>query len=56
MDAEMRALKPIFDLQAKWSRIPQPDELLIERTQTRDGHHLFFYPFEARSSTKAWRR
>lgn len=22
--------------------------MLIERLQTRDGHHLFFYPFEGR--------
>ncbi|MEO8391602.1 MAG: ligase-associated DNA damage response DEXH box helicase [Chloroflexota bacterium] len=47
-DAEMRALHPIFQLQAKWSRIPLPDELLIEVTHTRDGYHLFFYPFEGR--------
>lgn len=47
-DAEMQALRPIFDLQAKWSRLPLPEELLIETTQTRDGHHLFFYPFEGR--------
>ena len=47
-DAEMEALKPIFDLQRKWSYIPLPDELLIESTHTRDGYHLFFYPFEGR--------
>ncbi|MBA3871935.1 MAG: DNA ligase-associated DEXH box helicase, partial [Anaerolineae bacterium] len=47
-DAEMCALKPIFELQRKWSHIPLPDELLIESTQTRDGYHLFMYPFEGR--------
>ena len=46
--AEMQAVKPILDVQAKWSRIPSPDELLIERVKTREGHHLFFFPFEGR--------
>ncbi|MCU0495202.1 MAG: DNA ligase-associated DEXH box helicase, partial [Chloroflexaceae bacterium] len=47
-EAEMLALRPILALQAKWSAIPALDELLVERVQTRDGHHLFFYPFEGR--------
>jgi ATP-dependent helicase Lhr and Lhr-like helicase len=45
---EMRAVRPILELQAKWSRLPAPDELLIERVRTREGHHLFFYPVEGR--------
>src|SRR5262249_53661613 len=45
---EMQAMRPILELQAKWSAIPAPDELLIERVKTREGHHLFFYPFEGR--------
>jgi len=44
-DPEMWAVRPILRLQQKWSRIPEADELLIERVKTRDGHHLFFYPF-----------
>lgn len=44
-DPEMWAVKPILNLQQKWSRIPEADELLVERVKTRDGHHLFFYPF-----------
>ncbi len=47
-DAEMQALRPILDVQAKWSAIPGPDEFLIERVKTREGHHLFFFPFEGR--------
>jgi ATP-dependent Lhr-like helicase len=47
-DPEMQAVKPILDVQAKWSRIPSPHELLIERVKTREGHHLFFFPFEGR--------
>jgi ATP-dependent Lhr-like helicase len=44
-DPEMWAIRPILQLQQKWSRIPEADELLIERVKTRDGHHIFFYPF-----------
>ena len=47
-DAELQALKPILDVQRKWSAIPEPDQLLIERVKTREGHHLFFFPFEGR--------
>ena len=45
---EMEAVRPILELQAAWSRLPAADELLIERVKTREGHHLFFYPFEGR--------
>ncbi len=46
--AEMEAVRPILELQARWSRLPAADELLIERVRTREGHHLFFYPVEGR--------
>jgi ATP-dependent Lhr-like helicase len=45
---ELTALRPILELQARWSRIPAANELLVERVRTREGHHLFFYPFEGR--------
>ena len=45
---EMTAVKPVLMLQAQRSAIPQPDELLVERCATRDGHHIFVYPFEGR--------
>lgn len=45
---EMEGVRPILELQARWSRIPAPDELLIERCRTREGHHLFVYPFDGR--------
>jgi ATP-dependent Lhr-like helicase len=47
-EPEVRALRPLLQLQAKWSRLPTPDMLLIESCRTRDGHHLFFYPFAGR--------
>ena len=45
---EMKALEPILEVQRKWSRIPRPDEFLIERVKTREGFHLYFFPFEGR--------
>lgn len=45
---EMTALRPIFELQAQRSAIPALGELLIERLRSRDGHHLFIYPFAGR--------
>ena len=45
---EMRLLAPLLQVQAKWSAIPAFDELLIERVQTREGHHIFVYPVEGR--------
>jgi ATP-dependent Lhr-like helicase len=45
-DIEMVTIKPILDLQAKWSHIPNKETLLIEKTKTRFGSHVFIYPFE----------
>jgi len=46
--AEMEAVRPLLEVQRKWSRIPAADELLVERVKTREGWHLFVYPFEGR--------
>ena len=48
LDIEVKALKPLFELQAKLSRVPLRTEFLIEKFHSRDGFHLFFYPFEGR--------
>lgn len=48
LDIEVKALKPLFELQAKLSRVPLRSEFLIEKFNSRDGYHLFFYPFEGR--------
>jgi ATP-dependent helicase Lhr and Lhr-like helicase len=48
IDLELRALKPLFELQESLSHIPKENELLIEQIETRDGFHLFVYPFEGR--------
>ena len=46
---ELEAVRPILAIQNRWSAIPRMGELLIEQLKTREGHHLFFYPFEGRS-------
>ncbi len=45
---EIRVLQPLFELQKELSHIPKAGELLIEQIETRDGYHLFVYPFEGR--------
>ncbi|MEI6946888.1 ligase-associated DNA damage response DEXH box helicase [Paraflavisolibacter sp. H34] len=45
---ELNALRPLFELQARLSHLPRKDELLVEQIETRDGFHLFVYPFEGR--------
>jgi ATP-dependent Lhr-like helicase len=47
-DEEVIALKPLFNLQAELSHLPQRHEFLIESFHSREGHHLIFYPFEGR--------
>jgi ATP-dependent Lhr-like helicase len=45
---ELRCCAPLLQLQARWSALPGEREWLIEQIATRDGHYLFFYPFEGR--------
>jgi ATP-dependent Lhr-like helicase len=47
-DIELEVLRPLFDLQQQLSHVPRSNELLIEQIETRDGFHLFAYPFEGR--------
>ena len=58
---EVRAVLPLLQTQAKWSRLPATDGLLVERVQSRDGHHAFLFPFAGRlvheglAALVAWR-
>ena len=45
---ELKRLVPLLDLQAAVSYMPYRNELLIEQFKTREGYHLFVYPFEGR--------
>ena len=48
VDAEMVAVKPVLDIQRRWSHLPGVNELLIERTTSREGVHYYLYPFLGR--------
>ncbi|HPZ87891.1 MAG TPA: helicase-related protein, partial [Flavihumibacter sp.] len=45
---ELRELVPLFNLQEELSQVPRANELLIEQIETKDGFHLFVFPFEGR--------
>ncbi len=58
---ELNALEPLFNLQKLLSHVPRQNELLVEHIETKDGFHLFVYPFEGRlvheamAAILAWR-
>ncbi|WP_454254916.1 ligase-associated DNA damage response DEXH box helicase [Pseudomonas sp. Marseille-Q8238] len=58
---EMQLLRPLLDVQQAWSALPTADSLLAETLHSREGWHLFLYPFAGRSvhlglaSLLAWR-
>ena len=45
---ELKALRPLLERQMDLSILPKDNELLIETCQSREGQHLFVYPFEGR--------
>lgn len=45
---ELKVLQPLFDLQQQLSHVPKENELLVEQIETKDGFHLFVFPFEGR--------
>ena len=47
-DPELQAARPLLELQALWSALPSPDTLLAEVMTSREGTHLFLYPFAGR--------
>lgn len=59
--AELELLKPMLTLQQELSIIPGEEQFLIEYLVDKEGHHLFFYPFEGRfvhegiAALLAWR-
>ena len=46
---ELRAVAPLLDTQARMSALPAPGTLLVEQLATREGWHLFLYPFAGRA-------
>ncbi|MFN3952761.1 MAG: ligase-associated DNA damage response DEXH box helicase [Thermaurantimonas sp.] len=60
-DPELKCISPLWRIQAERSAIPTAHQLLIEYLISREGHHVFVYPFEGRfvhegmASVLAWR-
>lgn len=58
---ELTVLRPLFQLQEQLSHVPKANELLLEHIETKDGYHLFVFPFEGRlvheamAAILAWR-
>lgn len=48
-EPELQAAQPMLAAQARLSRLPRRGELLAERFRSREGHHLFLYPFAGRN-------
>lgn len=58
---EMQALRPLLEVQQRCSGLPTENSLLAETLKSREGWHLFLYPFAGRqvhlglASLLAWR-
>jgi ATP-dependent Lhr-like helicase len=48
-EREMTSVQAMLELQQRWSLLPGPDTLLAEHTHSREGFHLFIYPFAGRT-------
>lgn len=48
LEKELKFLHPLISQQEKHSHIPRLNEFLVELIETKDGFHLFMYPFEGR--------
>jgi ATP-dependent Lhr-like helicase len=45
---EMQLARPLIELQARWSAVPTREALVVESLRSREGRHLFVYPFAGR--------
>jgi ATP-dependent Lhr-like helicase len=58
---ELEAARPMLETQLRLSKLPTPHTLLVEAFESREGHHLYVYPFAGRNvhlglaSLIAWR-
>jgi ATP-dependent helicase Lhr and Lhr-like helicase len=48
-DIEMQAARPMLQAQARLSKLPRMNSLLVEKFTSREGQHLFIYPFAGRN-------
>ncbi|HYN61819.1 MAG TPA: ligase-associated DNA damage response DEXH box helicase, partial [Rubrivivax sp.] len=60
-EPELSCAGPMLQAQMRLSKLPSSKTLLVERFRSREGHHLFLYPFAGRlvhlglASLLAWR-
>jgi ATP-dependent Lhr-like helicase len=60
-EPELQAAEPMLVTQRRLSHLPTPQTLLVERYTSREGYHLYLYPFAGRyvhmglASLLAWR-
>jgi ATP-dependent Lhr-like helicase len=47
-DPELKLIEPLWETQRERSKVPLENEFLIEKLKSREGYHVFFYPFEGR--------
>ena len=45
---ELACARPMLEVQRRWSALPTPETLLAETLKSREGWHLFIYPFAGR--------
>jgi ATP-dependent Lhr-like helicase len=45
---EMRLVEPLLAIQKRWSSVPTRQRLVVEAMRSREGRHLFVYPFAGR--------
>ena len=61
LSPELQCVRPLLELQQQSSALPTPQTLLAEVLKTREGWHLFIYPFAGRqvhlglANLVAWR-
>ena len=61
LQRELKRIAPLIEQQMDRSHLPSSNELLIEKTTSREGTHLYIYPFEGRyvhegmAALVAWR-
>ncbi|PSN79222.1 DNA ligase-associated DEXH box helicase [filamentous cyanobacterium CCP4] len=48
INPEILTITPILEAQQRLSTLPSADELLVESCKTREGQHLYVFPFEGR--------
>ncbi len=49
LSPEMARAYPLLEVQQRWSALPTLNDLVVEVLHTREGWHLFIYPFAGRN-------